>query len=500
MQLKRTPFVLLGIFLLASQAGFAKTAPPIRSKEIQKSSKNIESHNTAIVEDKTFEVMSHGNINYLPYLQIGGTRFLSNMDSLQWASEVDLFIPLWQAVPSHLIFTHARLYDRVGTPFEGNIHIGYRYLSEDETKLFGIFGAFDRKRSAFGNYYNQLTFGIENWFDKLYIGANYYQPIGARIKPTGIDEEYKIAKVDEARAYKNILLTAGYRDERILNGGDAEVGYEIVKGLTGYLGGYYFEADNKPTVCGPKAKLAYDYSLDNGKRILGVFDKIGLEAGIQHDKPRGTVGYASLNVQIGLAQHRSTNLQGTSRHMVDLVRRDVDIITVEGVVKRGDPTIARDKGGKEIRVVDLRHISAAKLQEIISDSNTVVVIQGEEDKLNDDIRDVIKNRKDNIIDGSKIEVISPHTGKDISANVRSALALDLKQIIQTERKREEPILPERDEQEQILKDFYNNKDWYGYEKYFYKLSLDQQEKLANSNNPIIKTLENERANLFAEKL
>ena len=438
MKIKKAPFILSAIFLLASQSGLAKSTPTTTLEENQKNSKNVAHHNTetTIAKEKNFDAMGHG-ISYLPYMQVGGARFL-NVDSSKWAAGVDLFIPLWQAAPSHLVFTDARFYDRTGKPFEGNIHVGYRYLSKDETRLHGVYGAFDRKRTAFGNYFNQLTLGIENWFERLFVGANFYQPIGARLKYTGFTEIFELGDVNKGMYIENVLVTPDYRGEKAMGGSDAEVGYEIIKGLTAYAGGYYFKATDMPTVFGPKARLTYDYSLNDGKRILGVFDKLGLETGIQRDKPRGTVGYVGLNFRVGMAPHKSSSLQGVSRHMTDLVRRDIDVVTAEGFVGKGIPEIAivKDKAGKKVKIVDLGRITAAELKKILSDSNATISLRGEAGNISDEVKEVIKNNStnNNIVNGDEIRFFSPHTGRDISAGVRPMLG----NLLDTEQMRQQP--------------------------------------------------------------
>ncbi|EKE01812.1 MAG: hypothetical protein ACD_21C00049G0002 [uncultured bacterium] len=125
-------------------------------------------------------------------------------------------------------------------------------------------------------------------------------------------------------------------------GVDAEVGYELRDGLVGYVGGYYFGANNVSTVCGPRARVTYDWSLASGRRILGVFDKVGLEAGVQNDKPRGTIAYLSANVRVGWLPQKHEVLQGVSRHMVDPVRRDIDIVSGDNTTQTTyDPIVVK---------------------------------------------------------------------------------------------------------------------------------------------------------------
>lgn len=306
--------MLLSMFLIISQSGVAG------SLDIPKS--NVKLERVKKTNKKNLK-KEKSNIAYQPYLEIGGTRFFKG--SSKSAAGADLFIPLWQTDDS-VIFTDARLYDRSGKPFEGNIHFGYRKLSPETQRMFGVYGSFDRNRSEFGNYYNQLTFGLEAWFNKFFIGGNFYQPIGVSSKRSYFNENIK---VEDADLSKNIIMTVGKKYEKSAQGVDTQIGYEFTKSLTGYVGGYYFKASDTNTVFGPKASLTYDWSLDNGKRIFGLFDKFGLETGIQRDQVRGTLGYLNAKLRIGLMAEKNAKLQGVARHMIDLVRRDVDIVTVE---------------------------------------------------------------------------------------------------------------------------------------------------------------------------
>lgn len=263
--------------------------------------------------------VSSNNHRYLPYLEVGGTRFSSGESRNGFST--DFFIPLWQST-NDLIFSDLRLYDRTGTPFEGNAHLGYRHLSPDKEYIIGVYGAFDRKRSAFGNYFNQVTVGGEYWLKSLFLGANFYQPIGGSSKLVSINQG-----ADFDKTYKNIWIDTNRRYENVMRGCDAEIGYEFTRGLAWYVGGYYFNAKDTDTIYGPRARITYDWSLENGKRIAAIFDKLGLEFGVQRDKPRGTIWYANAKVRIGLLPNKGGSLEGVARHMVDLVHRDVDLVT-----------------------------------------------------------------------------------------------------------------------------------------------------------------------------
>ncbi|CAL7960025.1 exported hypothetical protein [Gammaproteobacteria bacterium] len=331
---KKLVFLLPALFFAGNEMIFANSDS---SSKDNSSASSVVSKESVAGKKKTCELCEHikvepaaatkeitieasGN-NYQPYVQVGGTRFF-NVHESKAAATADLFIPLWQNGLTDLIFTDLRVNDRSGTPFEGNIHLGYRHLFSESQQSIGLYGAFDRKKTQFGNYFNQFTFGGEYWIQDWFVGANYYQPIGNTEKL--IDRVIiDITPLVADQAIMGVNLTS----EKAMPGVDAEVGYEFTEGLVGYVGGYYFGANNAATVYGPRARLAYDWSLSNGRRILGIFDKVGLEAGIQRDKPRGVTGYLSVNVRIGWLFDKKAALQGISRHMIDPVRRDIDIVS-----------------------------------------------------------------------------------------------------------------------------------------------------------------------------
>ena len=119
--------------------------------------------------------------------------------------------------------------------------------------------------------------------------------------------------------------------EKALPGFDVELGHAFTDSITGYAGGYYFSAANADTVSGPKIRINYNYNKLHG-RILGVLDGVSLETGAQHDKSRGYSAYVGIKFKLGLTDFaKNSNLFGFERHMVELVRRDPDIVVKERI-------------------------------------------------------------------------------------------------------------------------------------------------------------------------
>ncbi len=331
---------------------------------------------------KTEKLVNTSSILYLPYFQVGGVGFY-NADKVTTGASLDLFAPLWQPSPANLVFTHLRFFDRFGRTVEGNIHVGYRHLSLEKEYLYGIYGAFDWKKSRLGHNFNQLTLGVESWFQKIFFGGNVYYPIGNLSRFVEIVNERGDIIDSTDSNQKKLWLTGDLKEEKALGGADFEFGYEFTKGLVGYVGGYYFARKDVNTIYGPKARLTYDWTLENGKRILGVFDKLGLEAGIQRDKPRGTTGYFGVNFRFDLLPDGTSNLQGVARHMVDLVRRDVDIVDdISSSINTYSPGYIspydlvagkiRGKRGRSVRIVHRGKSSEVAVDDIDGIVNSVV--------------------------------------------------------------------------------------------------------------------------------
>ena len=275
--------------------------------------------NQLVEKNFSYEV----NDAYQPYIQLSVNKLYNDkLDKASFGTSVGLFIPVWQSPPSYLVFIYPRFFKHPGEAREGNVHLGYRYLSSNNENLYGIYGSYDWNQGRLGNNFNQLTFGVETWCKKVFIGGRYYQPIGKT--------ERLIDIANGTYAYEGgyIWAKGGYtRNEIALPGGDIELGYEVTKGFIGYIGGYYFDKQHAKTIYGPQVRLVYNWEFTRNKRILGVFDKLSLEAGLRRDEPRGTNLYLRVNLMIGLTPEKRTP-EGVARHMVDLIQRDAVVLQV----------------------------------------------------------------------------------------------------------------------------------------------------------------------------
>lgn len=277
--LQRNKIILALFFFFISQVLLAATEEQI------KDSKTIIGY-----PDKIFSSQNR----YQPYFEVGGAKYFNQTSSV--AGIYDLFIPLCQQRDDQLLFTDLRIFDRSGSSFEGNAHFGYRKLYPDAKQMFGVYAAFDRKRSNLGNNYNQITLGFEYWQNNWFVGGNVYKPIGVTKRYIGEAETAELRNT--GRSITEIKTTNMYY-EKSLPGADAQLGYSFTESLTGYLGGYYFHANDASSVVGPKISVAYNYNQPHG-RILGVLDGVSVEKlGRNMISPEGIAPILGLSLKLG---------------------------------------------------------------------------------------------------------------------------------------------------------------------------------------------------------
>ena len=87
-----------------------------------------------------------------------------------------------------------------GSSFEGNVHLGYRRLFSESGQLIGIYGSFDRRRSPYRNYFNQVMVGGEYWRNRWFLGGNFYHPLGRKKR------SIKREKRETKRETRNAIL------------------------------------------------------------------------------------------------------------------------------------------------------------------------------------------------------------------------------------------------------------------------------------------------------
>ena len=208
-------------------------------------------HSSEVVQNPT-QPFSKEN-RYQPYVEVGGIKYF-NQES-KAAGMYDLFLPLSSSSSNQasnqstmLFFSDIRIFDRTGSWFEGNVHLGYRVILPEtntekntetrsgKNQLFGVYASFDRRKSEKKHFFNQIT-----------LGGNLYTPIGKKKRltsdalpsepqPISWKEERSLGRVIE---YTGTITTTKTKHvvEKALYGVDAEVGHAFNEQLTGYAGG-----------------------------------------------------------------------------------------------------------------------------------------------------------------------------------------------------------------------------------------------------------------------
>lgn len=239
--------------------------------------------------------------------------------------EVDLFMPLLQNEDT-LFFTNLRTRMDDGSSVEGNFGVGLRHMLGSGWNVGGI-AYFDRRKSEWDNYYNQITLGLEALSTDWDFRTNAYVPQGSRVRNVDALNEVSLSGT-------TISFRGG--EERSMAGFDGEIGWRLPvyepeepQQIRLFAGGYHFFADEVADITGPRlrAEMAFDEVpwLWDGSRF-----SIGSEW--QHDNPRGSQGFVTARLRIPLQFFGSgrKRLTPMERRMTEPVIRDIDIVSQSG--------------------------------------------------------------------------------------------------------------------------------------------------------------------------
>lgn len=284
--------------------------------------------------------------------------------------EMGLFVPLKQDGRSLLFGNLIGRFDDHSSR-EANAGIGFRRMHANGWNL-GLYGFFDRRRSNYGNYFNQATLGAEALGRDWDFRANLYRPFGERIRQV---DSLNTVEISGA----SVVFRGG--EERALPGFDAEIGWRVPlfgqddrRQLRFYLGGYRF-SDAVSRVEGPRARVEYTAaalpSLWRGAELM-------LGAETQDDNVRGGQHFVSLRLRIpfGGKERRST-LTAQERRMTAPVIRDIDVVTQAGAFGVSE-TATEAATGRTITVLDSTTTTGADLPTAVTNAgaNSTVILSG----------------------------------------------------------------------------------------------------------------------------
>ena len=217
---------------------------------------------------------------------------------------------------------------------EGNIGFGYRKI-QNLGNIKGIVGGhswIDRRKTARGSKFHQLTVGAEWLGESVDVLANGYIPLSSK---RTIDVPNANPQGPALVGTGIVVDTDGKIVEEPQHGFDIELGFELgeysdfIKDNTDsfrvYGGGYYFDGDNSQRVTGWRTRLATD-----------VTEDIQLGGRFQRDDERGSQGFLEATIRFPFGQKQSYRHEGLRARLDDAPERDIDIVTGERVIDTGD--------------------------------------------------------------------------------------------------------------------------------------------------------------------
>ena len=295
-------------------------------------------------------------------LRLDLAAFYHNRDD--FFGEVDLLLPFVQS-EDKLFFGNIRGVDFARAKWEGNFGLGFRFIHRDW--LYGLFTFYDRKKTNHAKFFNQITFGVEAKTERFTFDANGYLPVGKKTKRVAAFDQVEL--VEGLNNFKNILFVQGA--EVALYGFDAEIGYEILRGMALFGGGFYFHRKTAPTLTGPMGRI--ELWIDTTKAFrISLFDKIKFEGGFTYDQVRKTRFYTGIRLTWLLGESKRRLPQGLKRRMVEYIRRDYNVIT-EDNSKQSKTLLTKQNGAPvNIRIVN----SKLDFDIAVAENADVVAVQG----------------------------------------------------------------------------------------------------------------------------
>jgi len=297
--------------------------------------------------------------------------------------ELDLFVPLAQDDRT-LFFTDLRIRADDDGGNEGNFGLALRRMFASGWNL-GAYAYYDRKRTDFGNFFNQATLGVEALGRDFDLRANAYLPFGERTKYAGSTSGGGSFASIVGNTVQVTTLGPSVSQEYALQGFDAEVGWRVPiwavednKALRLYAGVFHFDDDIVEMVTGPRLRAELTmYEVP----YLPEESRLTLGAEFLEDDVRGSQGFAIARLRIPLQEERNERpLNWQERRMTDYVVRDVDIVT-ETTTTRAPAiveTATHTADGSAITVIDAATTPGADLATAVANAgdDSTVIMQG----------------------------------------------------------------------------------------------------------------------------
>lgn len=217
---------------------------------------------------------------------------------------------------------------------EGNLGLGYRQTVgfKGFKGVAGAHGWIDRRITARGSAFHQLTSGVEWLGERFDVRLNGYLPLSDK-------REITIANANpqgpELVGTGIVVDTNGTVLEEPQGGLDLELGLELgqysefIRENTDrfqiYAGGYYFDGPSTENVSGWRTRFTAD-----------VTKNIQFGARFQRDDVRGSQGFLEATFRFPFGQKRSFRKHGVRARLDESPERDIDIVTNEVIIDTGD--------------------------------------------------------------------------------------------------------------------------------------------------------------------
>ena len=240
---------------------------------------------------------------------------------------VEFSIPIEQT-KDRLLFADFRTMISDQSEREGNFGLGYRQVIElnDQDFIAGGYGFFDRRRSEYGNLFNQLTFGAELLGPQWRLRTNYYHPLTGN---KTIEDDPDTATLTPEGF---VLVNPNKVEEEPLNGMDLEFGIKVPfieeKETWAHRGVYRFGiGKDTPDLNGVRFR---------GETQITDWLRLGIES--SYDNVRKDSHFFDIRIRIPLQKTISRKKKqalhaGIHRYMQEPIVRDVDIVATNKTLK-----------------------------------------------------------------------------------------------------------------------------------------------------------------------
>jgi hypothetical protein len=243
----------------------------------------------------------------------------------------EFWVPLAEGAQNDsVLFGDLRLMGDNNDNKEFNVGLGYRKAvdgSLDNQTIVGGMVWYDRRHTARGSKFNQITVSGEVISDTYDVRSNLYIPLNdskthTQENPNGTGTGFVGNQI--------LVNTDQTVIEEALPGVDFEIGTrikaldKITDATRVYAGAYHFEGERVEDVTGVRARIASDITRD-----------IQIGARYQYDDVRDSQTYVEATVRFPFKAKKSFKQNGVISRLDESPERDIDIVHNEAIIDDG---------------------------------------------------------------------------------------------------------------------------------------------------------------------